>query len=206
MGPLAFSPDDIDVNSRSRLLFNYQLAKVPISVRDELFRYYVDLGNSLHYDRAYYISSRRISSAYSGFLFLASAGGIVTLSIWDSIPVVWAIIAVLAQIFQVLQPLTQASKQRNALKYIIQDKSDLFDEVCTYWNDVGAYKLKAKQRKDVRAKISEWKRREQNIYDRFAGDIDFPAKPWLEEKAKVANRRYFWYNYDVDIKEELENA
>ena len=174
-------------------------------MNEELFRYYVELGHNLCYERVYYVSTRRISNAYSGFLLLASAGGIVTLSIWDAFPVFWAVIAVLAQVLQILQPLTQASRQRAALKYMIQDREILFDEVCTYWNDIGAYEIPPEQESSVRAKITEWKQRERSIRDRFAGDIDFPAKKRLENAAKKMNRRYFWYNYDVDIKEELEN-
>lgn len=174
-------------------------------MNEELFRYYVELGHNLCYERVYYVSTRRISNAYSGFLLLASAGGIVTLSIWDAFPVLWAVIAVLAQVLQVLQPLTQASRQRAALKYMIQDREILFDEVCTYWNDIGAYEIPPEHESSVRAKITEWKQRERSIRDRFAGDIDFPAKKRLENAAKKMNRRYFWYNYDVDIKEELEN-
>lgn len=174
-------------------------------MNEELFKYYVELGHSLNYERVYYISARRISSAYSGFLLLASAGGIVTLSVWDAAPVLWAIIAVLAQVLQVLQPLTQASKQRAALKYMIQDKEVLFDEVCAYWNDVGAYEILPEQESQVRAHIKEWKQQERSIRDRFAGDIDFPSKKRLEIVAKEKNRRYFWYNHDVDIEEELEN-
>lgn len=174
-------------------------------MNEELFRYYVELGHNLCYERVYYVSTRRISNAYAGFLLLASAGGIVTLSIWDAFPVLWAVIAVLAQVLQVLQPLTQASRQRTALKYMIQDREILFDEVCTYWNDIGAYEIPPEQEPSVRAKITEWKQRERSIRDRFAGDIDFPAKKRLENAAKKMNRRYFWYNYDADIEEELEN-
>ena len=174
-------------------------------MNEELFRYYVELGHNLCYERVYYVSTRRISNAYSGFLLLASAGGIVTLSIWDAFPVLWAVIAVLAQVLQILQPLTQASRQRAALKYMIQDREILFDEVCTYWNDIGAYEIPPEQESSVRAKITEWKQRERSIRVRFAGDIDFPTKKRLENAAKKMNRRYFWYNYDVDIKEELEN-
>lgn len=153
-------------------------------MNEELFRYYVELGHNLCYERVYYVSTRRISNAYSGFLLLASAGGIVTLSIWDAFPVLWAVIAVLAQVLQVLQPLTQASRQRTALKYMIQDREILFDEVCTYWNDIGAYEIPPEQEPSVRTKITEWKQRERSIRDRFAGDIDFPAKNALKMRLK----------------------
>ncbi len=39
-------------------------------MNEELFKYYVELGHSLNYERVYYISARRISSAYSGFYYL----------------------------------------------------------------------------------------------------------------------------------------
>lgn len=88
---------------------------------------------------------------------------------------------------------------------MIQDREILFDEVCTYWNDIGAYEIPSEQESQVRTKITEWKQRERSIRDRFAGDIDFPVKKRLETAAKKMNRRYFWYNYDTDIEEELEN-
>lgn len=174
-------------------------------MREALFRYYVDLGHSLCRERAYYISTRRINNVYSGFLLLASAGGIVTLSIWDAVPVLWASIAILAQVCQVLQPLLQSSKQHSALKYIIQDKQALFEEVCAYWNEIGAYEMPSEQESEAHSKIIEWKQRERAIYNRFAADLDFPLKKRIESKAKEMNRCYFWYNYDVDIKEELKD-
>ena len=153
-------------------------------MRDELFRYYVDLGHSLQYEKAYYISARRLSSIYSGILLITSAGGIVTLSIWDKVPVLWALIALLAQVLQVLQPLTQAAKQRTALKYMIQDKEILFDEVCAFWNDVGSYESSSEDDRELRAKLTEWKQRERTSRDRFAGDVDFPHKKRIDDVAK----------------------
>ena len=169
---------------------------------DELFRYYVELGHSLCYEKAYYISARRISSVYAGILLIASAGGIVTLSIWDKVPMLWATIALLAQVLQVLQPLTQASKQRVALKYMIQDKEALFDEVSAYWNDIGSFDRSPAHESEIRSLLTEWKQRERASHDRFAGDVDFPYKNRIDRDAKKTNLRYFRYNYDTDEERE----
>lgn len=173
-------------------------------MRDELFQYYVELGNDLEYEKLYYISVRRTSNIVSGFLLLASAAGISALSIWSKIPVIWSIIAVLAQIVQALQPLMQSSKQRAALKYMIQDKEQLCDEICNYWEAVGAYEIPEEEFENVRGQINDWKRRERESRMRFSSDIDFPIKRHLIVKAKERNRLYFWYHYSVDIEEELK--
>ncbi len=110
-------------------------------MRDQLFQYYVELGHELCYQNAFAISADRIDAVYSGFLLLASAGGIVTLSCWDKVPLLWAIITLAAQIMQVLKPLMPFARQKDALRYIEQDTQALFNEVCFYWDTVGRYEL-----------------------------------------------------------------
>lgn len=169
-------------------------------MRDELFRYYVELGHKLNYYRAYSISARRIKNAYSGFLMLVSAAGIATLSCWDKLPILWSVIALSAQVLQVLQPLTQSAKQKEALKYIIQDTSKIFDDVRELWDSVGAYEIPAGC--DFYKELAKFRRREDDVIERFASDLDFPHKKRLEKKAKENNSDYFRYHYNAHIAEE----
>ncbi len=171
-------------------------------MREQLFQYYVEFGHELCYLRSYSISARRIGNVYSGFLLLASAGGIVTLSCWDKYPVIWAMVAVVAQIMQILKPLTQSSKQRQALTYMIQDANSLFDELTLYWDTVGAYDPPLESDTEIANKMLGIKRKHRDSIERFAADIDFPEKKRLERKAKEANSKYFWYHYNVKIEEE----
>lgn len=172
-------------------------------MRDTLFQYYVDFGHNLAYLRRYSISARRIGNVYTGFLLLASAGGIVTLSCWDELPALWALIVAAAQVLQALKPLTQSEKQRQALKFIIQDASAIFDEIGAYWTVVNAYNPPTESDEAIQTRIFDFKRRARASEDRFKGDIDFPLKPRLDELAKKDNERFFWYYYDVRAKEEL---
>ena len=171
-------------------------------MRDELFAFFVDVGHNLCYLRAYSISARRISNVFSGFLLITSAGGIATLSCWNRYPVIWALIVFVAQILQALKPLMQAARQRAALKYMIQDCGVIFDEVCTYWNTVGAYSPPLEDDSQIAAKIDDFKRRMQDSKNRFAADLDFPFKKRLDKLAKVENSKFFWYHYKVEIEEE----
>lgn len=171
-------------------------------MRDKLFKYYVEFGHELCYLRNYSISARRISNVYSGFLMLVSAGGIVSLSYWNKYPVIWALITVAAQILQTLKPLMQSSKQRQALIYIIQDANVLFDELCLYWDTVGAYDPPLEENDKIAAKILSVKQRYDQSLDRYAANLDFPKKNRLTNKAKIENSRYFWYHYGVKIEEE----
>lgn len=173
-------------------------------MRDELFKYFVELGHDLCYLRAYSISARRFSNVYSGFLMLVSAGGIVTLSCWGIYPVIWALIVAAAQILQVLKPLMQAPKQREALKYIAQDISIIFDDISTYWDTVGAYDPPLEDGLAIAAKIDSFKLMARNTKVRFAADLDFPFKEKLDRKAKAENAKYFWYHYNVNIEEEFQ--
>lgn len=166
-------------------------------MRDELFSYYVAFGHSLCYKREYAISTRRISNAYQGFLMLASAGGIVTLSYWKEYPLLWSIIALSAQVLQVLHPLTQAAKQRQALKYIIHDANIIFDEIGAYWNLVNLGNPPVEDDAAIGAKIEDFKQRMRDSENRFAGDLDFPFKRRLDKKAIEQNLKYFWYYYGV---------
>lgn len=172
-------------------------------MRDELFKFYVELGHNLYYLRAYRISARRISNAYSGFLMLASAGGIVTLTCWDKMPVLWAIIAAAAQALQALKPLLQSSKQRDALQYILQDTTALFDEVSMYWDTVGARECSLDLGEEIADNLARWMDLQRKTSDRFSANLDFPFKKRLEKKAKMENTRYFWYHYGVRPEEEL---
>lgn len=170
-------------------------------MRDTLFGYFVEVGHSLCYMSAYATSARRIENLYSGFLMLASAAGIVKLAFWDSVPFLWVGIAAAAQILQVLKPLMPFSKQRDALKYTVQDIQALFDDVALYWDSVGAYDIPPEQSRHVAKEIREFKRRQQASENRFAADIDFPPKKRLMKKAAKENQKYFYSHYEVKVKE-----
>ncbi len=165
-------------------------------MRDAFFAYYVSFGHALCYKRKYKISTRRIGNVYSGFLMLVSAGGIATLTCWQKYPTVWSIIVLLAQILQVLQPLTQAAKQWQALNYIIQDASDMMDEISAYWRAIERADPPISDA-EIEAKIETFQKRMRDSERRFAGNIDFPFKKRLDEKAFEENARYFWYYYGV---------
>ena len=166
-------------------------------MRDTLFLYYVEFGHGLCYKRRYAISARRIKNLYSGFLMLASAGSIAALAVWKELPLLWSVIAVTAQTMQVLQPLTQAAKQQEALKYILQDASRIFDEIASYWDLVGSREIRPEEYQNVADKISEFKSRMRESEERFASDLHFPRKPWLIKPASRDNQEYFWYHYNV---------
>lgn len=172
-------------------------------MRDELFAFYIDFRHRFEYYRAYLNSARRISNLYSGFLLLTSAGGIVTLSIWTKYPIIWAIITFVAQVLQALQPLTQAPKQQQALRYILQDMETMVDELQSYWNAVCMSDPPTKSDSAISYKINEYKRRFHNSFCRFASDIDFPFKKRIEKIAKEANERFFWYYYKIRSEEEF---
>lgn len=132
---------------------------------------------------------------YSGFLMLMSAGGIVTLSYWKKYPLLLSMIALAAQVLQVLQPLTQSAKQRQALKYIIQDASALFDEIGAYWRTIDNQNPSLINDDDIETHLAEFKQRARDSESRFAGDLDFPFKKRLDKKAGDENSKYFWYHY-----------
>ncbi len=169
-------------------------------MRDSFFSYYVSFGHSLCYKRKYAISTRRISNTYTGFLMLASAGGIVTLTCWQKYPTLWTIIVLLAQILQVLQPLTQAAKQRQALRYIIQDASAILDDISVYWRAIEEASPPISDI-NIETKMEEFQKRLRDSEQRFAGDLDFPFKKRLDEKAFKENAKYFWYHYGVKPEE-----
>jgi len=172
-------------------------------MRDKLFRYLVEFGHERCYLQNYSILARRISNTYTGVLMVISAGGIVTLSCWDRYPVILALITVLAQILQVVKPLTQSSKQRQALQYIIQDYNDIFDDICSLWDMEYASDAPAECSKaEIEEKILGFKQRAKVSKKRYAADIDFPFMPRIDNKAKKANAQDMWYNYEVKIEEE----
>ena len=162
-------------------------------MRDCLFKYYVELGHKLSYYRAYSISVRRIKNIYSGFLMLVSAGSITTLVVWKQFPMIWSAIVLIAQVLQTLQPLSQAAKQHQALKYIIQDTESIFNSVQKLWDSVYAYKSD-NFFDDTNDIIAEFRTSENKSIERFASDIDFPFKKRLDQKD---NLRFFEYYYNV---------
>lgn len=176
---------------------------------DELFNYYVKVGHDLQYYRLYSISARRFRNVYTGVTLLFSSAGFVALTIWDWFPVLWALLMLFAQAVQALSPLFQASKQRDALKFILQDTTKIFNEVARYWDSIQLQKrfpdLQQDSEQDIHKHICEWRERQTQIEDRFTGDVDFPVKKRFEEKAKAENAHYFWYHCNAKIKEEYHN-
>lgn len=166
-------------------------------MRGTLFSYYFELGHELCYQEAYAISVRRIEATYSAFLMLASAGGIVTLAIWDTFPFVWAAIALLAQVLQVIKPLMPFSKQKTALRYIRQDTQALFDEVALFWDSIGKYAETPERNAMIADKLKEFKSMQRSTLDRFGADIEFPKKARIQRKATKENEKHFWFQYHI---------
>lgn len=171
-------------------------------MRDELFEYYVKLGHTLSYLKAYKISAHRFSNAYTGALAVFSAAGVMTLSFWDAVPLVLAALTLAAQILSALKPYTQAAKQYAALGYILQDMTALFDEVSIYWITVGAREKSLAMSDEIAEKLAQWMTRERQIADRFSGGVNFPFKRRLDKKATEENTRYFWYHFHIKPEEE----
>lgn len=178
-------------------------------MREELFNYFVKVGNDLQYYKLYSISTRRFRNVYTGITLLFSSAGFVALSIWDTFPILWALIMLFAQGIQALSPLFQASKQRDALKFILQDTSKIFNEIARYWDtiqlQISVPNLKQDSDQDIHSHICEWRERQESIEERFTGDVDFPVKKRLVKKAQIENEHYFWYHYKVKTQEEYTN-
>lgn len=173
-------------------------------MRDVLFNYYVELGHELQYQNAYLLSATRIDNAYSAFLMLTSATGIVTLSCWDQVPLLWALIALVAQILQTLKPLMPFSRQKDALRFMRQDTQALFDDLALFWDTIGSCYETPAQNEQIKQKLYEIQMKQRMCIDRFAADIEFPNKKRLAKKAKQANEKYFWFHYGVTAEEVLK--
>lgn len=169
-------------------------------MRDEFFQFMVAYGHDLYYRIAYKRSSKRIGNVYSGFLLLTSAAGIASWSYWANNPTLWACITLAAQVFQVLKPLFSFDKQANALTFIVQDMQELFDEMEDYWHIVNSANPPSDT--DIQSQITDFKKRDRAIKDRFAPDIDFPTKKHLLKQVSKDNQQYFKYYYNVEVKEE----
>mgnify|MGYP005773825489 FL=1 len=176
---------------------------------DELFDYYVKVGHDLQYYRLYSISARRFRNVYTGITLLFSSAGFVALTIWDQFPILWALLMLFAQAVQALCPLFQASKQREALKFILQDTTKIFNEVAKYWNSIQLQKrfpdLKQESEQDIHSRIFEWRERQTQLEERVTGDVDLPVKKRLAAKAKIENEHYFWYHCNTKTKEEYHD-
>lgn len=173
-------------------------------MRDELFRYYVDVGNSMYYYKHYMMRAKNKEKIYSGVLLLASAGGIGSMSLWEKIPTAWAVFLLIAQILQALQPLMPFAKRENALRYIVQDYEKIFNEIWEVWFVVYEHEMEPENQTEIKGKLLEWKRRECAAMDRFAPDLDFPLDKRASEKGREETRTYFWYNYSVEIEGEMQ--
>ena len=174
-------------------------------MRDELFKYYVDIGNTMYYYKHYMMRAKSKEKFYSGFLLLASAWGIGSMSLWEKVPTAWAVVLLIAQILQALRPLMPFAKRENALRYIVQDYEKIFNEIWEVWFVVYAHEMEPENQTEIKGKLLEWKRRESAAMDRFAPDLDFPFDRRASEKGRKENRTYFWYNYSVNIEEEIQS-
>ena len=173
-------------------------------MRDEFFQFMVAYNHDLYYRIAYKRSSKHRGNWYSGFFLLSSAASIASLSYWDIVPTLWACITLAAQVLQILKPLFPFDKRANALTYIVQDMQALFDEIEDYWHIVNSEKTPSAE--DIQRTITEFKRRDRAIKDRFAPDIDFPPNKRASRFALKENQKYFKYYYNVEVKEEKKHV
>lgn len=174
-------------------------------MRDELFSYYVEMGHTMYYYKYYIMASKRMDNIYSGFLLLATAWGIGTMAFWEEIPAAWAVVVLLAQILQTIKPLMPFAKREEALRYISQDYVQIFNEIWELWFVVYGHEMEEENGDEIRRRILDWKKREQVSMDRFAPNLDFPFKKYVDKKARRDNEKYFWYHYSVKTEEEMEH-
>lgn len=172
-------------------------------MRDELFSYYVEIGHTMYYYKHYFTLSKTIENCYTGFLLLTSALGIGTMSFWAKIPFVWAGIVFAAQVMQTLRPLMPFSKRADALRYIIQDYEQIFNEIWEVWFTVYDHEMEDENQELLKNRLLDWRKRERASVDRFASDLNFPFNKRADKKAREENERYFWYHYSVKTEEEL---
>lgn len=165
-------------------------------MRDTFWLYYVELKHQTYYYQQYRMFCRHLTNTYSGFLMLASAAGIVTLSYWDAVPVLWSIIVLSAQVLQTLKPLLQAPARYNALKYILEELDRTADEMAQYWHEIDG-----KSEQEIQKAIFDFQCSESSYFKRFAPDLDFPFSKRCDKRAKEYNARYFWYHYGAKIEE-----
>lgn len=175
-----------------------------VVLRDELFSYYVEIGHTMYYYKHYIMASKRTENLYSSFLLLASAWGIGTMALWEKIPAAWAIILFLAQVLQTIKPLMPFSKREEALRYIVQDYEQIFNEIWELWFTVYDHQMEPENISEIKNTLLDWKRRERAAIDRFAPNLDFPFNKRADKKARKENEKYFWYHYSVKTEEELE--
>lgn len=162
-------------------------------MRDQYWNWYVYLKYTIDYLEAYKTRKNRISNGYSAILLCASAAGITSLTIWSSVPHLWSIIVIFAQIIEAIKPVIPWFNQGPALKYILQDYDSYFSEVERFWNHID--EADDTEIEDFIHKIEVQMR---NSQDRFAGDVDFPIIPACAKKADKSYKAYFEYKYDVN--------
>lgn len=174
-------------------------------MRDDLFAYYVEIGHTMYYYKYYIMASKRTETVYSGFLLLATAWGIGTMAVWEKIPAAWAVIVFLAQILQTIKPLMPFAKREEALRYIVQDYEQIFNEIWEVWFVVFDHEMEPENGDEIKGRLLDWKQRERASVDRFAPNLDFPFKKHADKKAREENEKYFWYHYSVKTEEEMHD-
>lgn len=170
-------------------------------MREKYFDFMVAYYHNLSYRNAYKRDQTIRSTVLVGIILVLSVISVMTVSYWAVYATQWSIISLFAQVLLAFKSLLPFAKRAEALKYITQDMQLLLYDIEDYWNRIEYSSDSKPSDIDIQAQITTFKKKDRDIQERFAADIDFPKKENLIKVAEEETKLHCWYEYNINEQE-----
>lgn len=158
-----------------------------MTVRDLYWRTLGEMKYAELYFQLYAVRSNRIRKAISAVCLLSSLACVAAWAESDGSGVLWAALIAAAQLISALQPLFPYEERVTAAGYIYKDLSILVIEVESDWlfiaNGISLHN-DDNQDERIAIRISDFRQRQLEIENKYAGVGTFPFNERLSKKAR----------------------
>lgn len=170
---------------------------------------YFELYTRLVYNK-FYFEQYRSSASRANFIicFIACITSVSGISGWiklNQLSVVWAILIIIAPIFNAVSKYLPFNKRISAVNYFAPELDSLIDKVEEDWRSIN-YENSNITDHGINELIGEYSKQFTEMNHRYLKDDLFPDNQKLAQKAEVERDKFFSNKYGVDFNVQQNSA
>ncbi len=174
-------------------------------MRDKFWKLYERVIYIERYYWHYRQRAIRIDRGIKAFLLIASLSGFAGFWLWNRIPHVWSVIALIAQVFSACAYLLPHSDQISSINYLAPELQRLLNRVDHDWDNLDSLTYE-----DINDLVLKYNNELLELEDKYAHGISFPENKRIKKKAEAESKEYKFSQLDItefaEFKEEIKNG
>ena len=138
------------------------------------------------------------------FLIVTSLSSIANLGLWEKIPFLWAIIALVAQVVSAILYLFPYSDQITALNYLLPELDHLLNQIDYDWDQINEFQ--AIPDLEINKLVLEYNEKYSNLEHRYTNGVSFPRNEKCDKKAQGDCEQFKYARFGIAQTNYLEEA